>query len=79
MVKCGSNLSTFTLTILKKPTYLCQTRLKYDENINKHGCTNENGNIIPTDMNKNMYRVISTDEVVWELEEVDYSYEPIYI
>ena len=79
MAKCGSNLSTFTLTILKEQTYLCRKQLSDDKPINNYNKDNKD-NIKPAYMNKNMYRDnICADVVVWELEEVTYSGEPIFI
>ena len=68
MGKYGSKLSTSTLTILKEKTCLCSKQLKDNEN------TNETFTEIINEKSNN-----NTNEIVWELEEVDYSHEPIYI
>lgn len=67
MATCGSNLSTFTLTILKEQTYLCQKQLSGDKIVNE----NKKGNIKQENT--------CADDVIWELEEVAYSCEPIFI
>ena len=72
MAKYGSNLSTFTLTILKEQTYLCQNQLSGYKIINK----NKKGNIKQENIKQEN---ICADDVVWELEEVAYSCEPIFI
>ena len=67
MGKYTSKISTSTLTILKEKTCICSKQLKDNENINETSTE-----IINEESN-------NTNEIVWELEEVDYSCEPIYI
>ena len=74
MATCGSNLSTFTLTILKEQTYLCQKQLSCHKIINK----NNKGNIKQENENIKQENICA-DDVIWELEEVVYSCEPIFI
>jgi hypothetical protein len=69
MGKYGSKLSIRTLTILKEKTCLCSNQLKDNEN------TNETFTEIINEKSNNE----KTNEIVWELEEVDYSCDPIYI
>lgn len=68
MGKYTSKLSIRTLTILKEKTCICSKQLKDNEN------TNETFTEIINEKSNN-----KTNEIVWELEEVDYSREPIYI
>ena len=68
MGKYGSKLSIRTLTILKEKTCICSKQLKDNEN------TNETFTEIINEKSNN-----NTNEIVWELEEVDYSSDPIYI
>ena len=67
MGKYTSKISTSTLTILKEKTCICSKQLKDNENTNE------------TFTEINNKKTNNTNEIVWELEEVDYSCEPIYI
>ena len=68
MGKYTSKISTSTLTILKEKTCICSKQLKDNENIN--------GTFTEINNKKTNNK---PNEIIWELEETDYSCEPIYI
>ena len=64
MGKYTSKISTSTLTILKEKICICSKQLKDNETFTE--INNKKTNNKP-------------NEIIWELEEMDYSCEPIYI